>query len=229
MEEHRLPGRPHLLRCHPLPCCVVSGVRVCVCVYTCQWCLCGCLTCVSAGPSVTYRRRPPQTAKVSPDGFVVNPLILLLDDSSPLLLVFFSRLQFGEAQTLPALLRHGESVPVPSSRLLVGEKRSEPDGTSTFSLQIVCYIYFTRIIAILLKVGLPFQWLWCYEVRKPSGFVLFCPPFRSSSPSSRGPQFLVELSTLIFFVLTGYKFRPASNNPYLQLPQDEEDVEMDEV
>ena len=42
-------------------------------------------------------------------------------------------------------------------------------------------------------------------------------------------QFLVELSTLIFFVLTGYKFRPASNNPYLQLPQDEEDVEMDEV
>lgn len=46
---------------------------------------------------------------------------------------------------------------------------------------------------------------------------------------SRLLQFLVELSTLIFFVLTGYKFRPASNNPYLQLPQDEEDVEMDEV
>uniref|UniRef100_A0A7N6A2L4 GOST seven transmembrane domain-containing protein n=1 Tax=Anabas testudineus TaxID=64144 RepID=A0A7N6A2L4_ANATE len=41
--------------------------------------------------------------------------------------------------------------------------------------------------------------------------------------------FLVEVSTLIFFVMTGYKFRPASNNPYLQLPQDEEDVEMDEV
>lgn len=47
----------------------------------------------------------------------------------------------------------------------------------TFSLQIVCYIYFTRIIAILLKVGLPFQWLWCYEVRKPSGFALFLPSF----------------------------------------------------
>lgn len=46
---------------------------------------------------------------------------------------------------------------------------------------------------------------------------------------SHSLQFLVELSTLIFFVLTGYKFRPASNNPYLQLPQDEEDVEMDEV
>uniref|UniRef100_A0A4W5Q610 G protein-coupled receptor 108 n=1 Tax=Hucho hucho TaxID=62062 RepID=A0A4W5Q610_9TELE len=72
------------------------------------------------------------------------------------------------------------------------------------SLFYVCYIYFTRIIAILLKVTVPFQWQWCYQV-------------------------LVEVSTLIFFVLTGYKFRPASNNPYLQLPLDEEDVEMDEV
>lgn len=51
----------------------------------------------------------------------------------------------------------------------------------------------------------------------------------SSTSCSSLPQFLVEVSTLIFFVLTGYKFRPASNNPYLQLPQDEEDVEMDEV
>ncbi|XP_047222371.1 protein GPR108 [Girardinichthys multiradiatus] len=73
-----------------------------------------------------------------------------------------------------------------------------------FYIMIVCYIYFTRIIAILLKITMPFQWQWCYE-------------------------FMVEVSTLIFFVLTGYKFRPASNNPYLQLPQDEEDVEMDEV
>ncbi|XP_034715714.1 protein GPR108-like isoform X2 [Etheostoma cragini] len=73
-----------------------------------------------------------------------------------------------------------------------------------YYVMIVCYIYFTRIIAILLKVTMPFQWQWCYE-------------------------FLVEVSTLIFFVLTGYKFRPASDNPYLQLPLDEEDVEMDEV
>uniref|UniRef100_A0A3Q0S7Z6 G protein-coupled receptor 108 n=1 Tax=Amphilophus citrinellus TaxID=61819 RepID=A0A3Q0S7Z6_AMPCI len=73
-----------------------------------------------------------------------------------------------------------------------------------YYVMIVCYIYFTRIIAILLKITMPFQWQWCYE-------------------------FLVEVSTLIFFVLTGYKFRPASNNPYLQLPQDEDDVENDEV
>ncbi|KAF0037085.1 hypothetical protein F2P81_009959 [Scophthalmus maximus] len=87
---------------------------------------------------------------------------------------------------------------------------STEEGSSEYYLWkeilflIVCYIYFTRIIAILLKVTMPFQWQWCYE-------------------------FLVEVSTLVFFVLTGYKFRPASDNPYLQLPLDEEDVEMDEV
>uniref|UniRef100_A0A3B4DP89 GOST seven transmembrane domain-containing protein n=1 Tax=Pygocentrus nattereri TaxID=42514 RepID=A0A3B4DP89_PYGNA len=73
-----------------------------------------------------------------------------------------------------------------------------------YYVMIVCYIYFTRIIAILLKVAVPFQWQWCQE-------------------------FLIEVSTLVFFVLTGFKFQPASNNPYLQLPQDEEDLEMDEV
>lgn len=30
-------------------------------------------------------------------------------------------------------------------------------------------------------------------------------------------QLLDEMATLVFFVLTGYKFRPASDNPYLQL------------
>ncbi|KAK6300932.1 hypothetical protein J4Q44_G00290300 [Coregonus suidteri] len=95
------------------------------------------------------------------------------------------------------------------------QEASSTDGKAAMNLEklklfrhyyvmIVCYIYFTRIIAILLKVTVPFQWQWCYE-------------------------FLVEVSTLIFFVLTGYKFRPASNNPYLQLPLDEEDIEIDEV
>ena len=38
-------------------------------------------------------------------------------------------------------------------------------------------------------------------------------------------KFFVELATLCFFVLTGYKFRPASNNPYLAVStsDDEED------
>uniref|UniRef100_A0A8C2JEP3 G protein-coupled receptor 108 n=1 Tax=Cyprinus carpio TaxID=7962 RepID=A0A8C2JEP3_CYPCA len=73
---------------------------------------------------------------------------------------------------------------------------------------VICKLYrycsFLFMCAILLKLTVPFQWQWCHE-------------------------FLVEVSILIFFVLTGFKFRPASNNPYLQLPQDEEDQEMDEV
>ncbi|MCJ8748259.1 hypothetical protein PDJAM_G00162900 [Pangasius djambal] len=95
------------------------------------------------------------------------------------------------------------------------QEASTTDGKAAMNLEklklfrhyyvmIVCYIYFTRIIAILLRVAVPFQWQWCQE-------------------------FLIEVSTLVFFVLTGFKFRPASNNPYLQLPQDEEDLEMDEV
>lgn len=95
------------------------------------------------------------------------------------------------------------------------QEASNTDGKAAINLEklklfrqyyvmIVCYIYFTRIIALMLKAMVPFQWQWCQE-------------------------FLVEVSTLIFFVLTGFKFRPASNNPYLQLPQDEEDLEMDEV
>ncbi|XP_030735318.2 protein GPR108 isoform X2 [Globicephala melas] len=74
-----------------------------------------------------------------------------------------------------------------------------------YYVMVICYIYFTRIIAILLRVAVPFQWQWLY-------------------------QLLVEGSTLAFFVLTGYKFQPTRDNPYLQLPQedeeDEEDVQM---
>uniref|UniRef100_A0A2K6BGP8 G protein-coupled receptor 107 n=1 Tax=Macaca nemestrina TaxID=9545 RepID=A0A2K6BGP8_MACNE len=71
-------------------------------------------------------------------------------------------------------------------------------------ISIVCYIYFTRIIAFLLKLAVPFQWKWLY-------------------------QLLDETATLVFFVLTGYKFRPASDNPYLQLSQEEDDLEMESV
>ncbi|XP_040860262.1 protein GPR107 isoform X2 [Ochotona curzoniae] len=69
---------------------------------------------------------------------------------------------------------------------------------------IVCYIYFTRIIAFLLKLAVPFQWKWLY-------------------------QLLDETATLVFFILTGYKFRPASDNPYLQLSQEDDDLEMESV
>uniref|UniRef100_A0A7M4E8H7 G protein-coupled receptor 107 n=1 Tax=Crocodylus porosus TaxID=8502 RepID=A0A7M4E8H7_CROPO len=74
-----------------------------------------------------------------------------------------------------------------------------------YYVMIVCYIYFTRIIAMLIKVAVPFQWKWLY-------------------------QLLDEMATLVFFVLTGYKFRPASDNPYLQLSlEEEDDLEMEAV
>lgn len=37
-----------------------------------------------------------------------------------------------------------------------------------------------------------------------------------------------EMATYVFFVLTGYKFRPASANPYFQVSTEEEE-EMDGV
>jgi len=35
-----------------------------------------------------------------------------------------------------------------------------------------------------------------------------------------------EVATLVFFVMTGYKFRPASNNPYFSVAMDDD---MEEV
>ncbi|XP_059406607.1 protein GPR107 isoform X3 [Carassius carassius] len=73
-----------------------------------------------------------------------------------------------------------------------------------YYVMIVCYIYFTRIIASLIKVIVPFQWKWLY-------------------------QLLDELATLTFFFLTGHKFQPASYNPYLLLSVEDEDMKMDNV
>ena len=34
-----------------------------------------------------------------------------------------------------------------------------------------------------------------------------------------------EMATFVFFVMTGYKFRPASNNPYFSVPTDDMDMD----
>ncbi|KAJ8682091.1 hypothetical protein QAD02_017883 [Eretmocerus hayati] len=65
-----------------------------------------------------------------------------------------------------------------------------------FYIMIVAYIYFTRVIVYLLRVTVPFQYQWLDEM------------FR-------------EMATFVFFVLTGYKFRPASANPYFTLSAEE--------
>ncbi|XP_041369140.1 protein GPR107-like isoform X3 [Gigantopelta aegis] len=74
-----------------------------------------------------------------------------------------------------------------------------------FYILVVSFIYFTRIVVYLLKIALPFRYEWLTEMSR-------------------------ELAVLVFFLVTGYKFRPASDNPYLQVPQESDDeIEMEEV
>ncbi|XP_021185798.3 protein GPR107 [Helicoverpa armigera] len=68
-----------------------------------------------------------------------------------------------------------------------------------FYVMVVCYIYFTRIVISILNITVPFQYAWIDEM------------FR-------------EVATLVFFVMTGYKFRPAAANPYFT-PTHIDDVE----
>ena len=57
--------------------------------------------------------------------------------------------------------------------------------------------------------------------------------FPSSSPFHLQYEWLDEMfremATFVFFVMTGYKFRPASNNPYFAVSQDDDDFEMGQV
>jgi G protein-coupled receptor 107 len=59
-----------------------------------------------------------------------------------------------------------------------------------FYLMVVAYIYFTRIVVFLVKATLPYELLWLQ-------------------------QLFDESATLLFYFLTGFKFRPADANPYL--------------
>lgn len=70
-----------------------------------------------------------------------------------------------------------------------------------FYIMVIIYIYFTRIAVYLLAATIPYYLLWL------------------------GP-FATETATFVFFVVTGYKFRPAIDNPYL--PVRTEDNEGDE-
>jgi len=65
-----------------------------------------------------------------------------------------------------------------------------------FYLMVVAYIYFTRIIVYLVDATLPFRMVWLGD-------------------------FFTELATLAFFIATGYKFRPAADNPYFMLGEEE--------
>ncbi|KAF7234160.1 hypothetical protein EG68_12222, partial [Paragonimus skrjabini miyazakii] len=69
---------------------------------------------------------------------------------------------------------------------------------------VVCYVYFTRVIAYLLTITTPYFLTWIVELFK-------------------------ESITFLFFIAVGYKFRPIDDNPYLLVPNDEADEEEDTV
>lgn len=73
-----------------------------------------------------------------------------------------------------------------------------------FYLMVVSYIYFTRIIVYLVDATLPFRQEWL-------------------------GAFFSELATLAFFCVTGYKFRPAADNPYFSLQGAEGELMMNEI
>ena len=73
-----------------------------------------------------------------------------------------------------------------------------------FYVMVVAYIYFTRIVVFLLEATIPFYMLWI------------------------GPVF-TELATLTFYIFTGYKFRPALDNPYMPLNSDDRNLLADQV
>ena len=61
-----------------------------------------------------------------------------------------------------------------------------------FYMLVVAWIYFTRIIVYMLEATVPFRYIWL-------------------------SYFATLASTLAFYIVAGYKFRPVPNNPYLGL------------
>lgn len=95
------------------------------------------------------------------------------------------------------------------------QEASRTDGKAAFNLKklrlfrhfyilIICYVYLTRIIKYLVVFTVPFKYTWLVVV-------------------------VEEVGTWLFFVITGYKFKPAPNNPYLKLSQSDDELEMDEA
>ncbi|XP_025418598.1 protein GPR107 [Sipha flava] len=73
-----------------------------------------------------------------------------------------------------------------------------------FYVMLVSYIYFTRILIYMLRMTVPFHLQWLNEFSK-------------------------ETATFVFFVMTGYKFRPTNANPYFQVASDVDDDDTDIV
>jgi NADH:ubiquinone oxidoreductase subunit 3 (subunit A) len=61
-----------------------------------------------------------------------------------------------------------------------------------FYVVVVCYIYFTRIVVYLADSTLGYKLAWLSYVGS-------------------------EIATLLFYIISGYYFVPARNNPYFQI------------
>ena len=73
-----------------------------------------------------------------------------------------------------------------------------------YYLIVVSYIYFTRIIVYLFDAGLPYQYVWVGDL-------------------------FSQFANVVFFVITGFKFQPTSDNPYLKISSDEEGTPLEDV
>lgn len=69
-----------------------------------------------------------------------------------------------------------------------------------FYSAVIGYIYVSRLVYQLLKMGLPYNATWISVV-------------------------FSEMAALSFFAVTGYRFRPVPLNPYLELPVHEDDLD----
>lgn len=69
-----------------------------------------------------------------------------------------------------------------------------------FYIMVVSYIYFTRIIVFLLAATMPYNLMW----------------LRFAA---------TEAATLLFYIVTGFKFMPADENPYLPVRKDDDDAD----
>lgn len=87
------------------------------------------------------------------------------------------------------------------------EQSSQTDGKAArnlekldlfrnFYIMFVLYIYFTRIVVYILRITLPPHLTWVDKLCE-------------------------EMATLVFFILTGYKFRPGCNNPYFKVEEED--------
>jgi len=70
----------------------------------------------------------------------------------------------------------------------------------TFYLLVVSYVYFTRVVLYLLKAILGYESAWVAPVTS-------------------------ELASFVFYVSTGWLFRPQEQNPYLAIGKDDDDID----